>query len=61
MATWIIGLIVICAVYLALKHVLRAQKSGGCIGCDSCGKGGCSHCTEIKAPKLTGKHNCCEK
>lgn len=61
MATWIVGLIVIGAVYLAAKQVLRAHKSGGCIGCDDCGKGGCCHCTEIKTPKIDTKHKCCEK
>ena len=35
MATWIIGLIIVGCVYLASKQVIKAHKTGGCIGCDA--------------------------
>lgn len=46
MATWIIALVIIACVYLAVKQVVKAHKSGGCIGCDAGGdgKGCCPHC-----------------
>ena len=45
MATWIIGLIIVGCVYLASKQVIKAHKTGGCIGCDAGGgKGCCQHC-----------------
>lgn len=47
MATWIVGLVIIAAVYFAAKSVLATHKSGGCTGCRSC-SGGCSHCTQLK-------------
>lgn len=37
MATWIICLVLIGCVYFAAKAVIKAHKSGGCIGCDACG------------------------
>lgn len=56
MATWIIGLVIIGAVYFAAKYVIKATKNGGCVGCDSgseCG-GSCPHCrheTQLKLKK----------
>lgn len=47
MATWIVGLIIIAAVYFAAKSILKTQQSGGCTGCSAC-SGGCSHCTQLK-------------
>lgn len=47
MATWIVGLVIIAAVYFAAKSVLATHKSGGCTGCSSC-SGSCSHCTQLK-------------
>lgn len=47
MATWIVGLIIIAAVYFAAKSVLKTQQSGGCTGCSAC-SGGCRHCTQLK-------------
>lgn len=47
MATWIIGLVIIAAVYLAAKSILKTKKSGGCVGCSSCSRG-CGHCTQLK-------------
>lgn len=45
MATWIIALVLVGCVYLAAKQVIKAHKSGGCIGCDAGGdKGCCPHC-----------------
>ncbi|WP_293554349.1 hypothetical protein [Phascolarctobacterium sp.] len=44
MATWIIGLIIVGCVYLASKQVIKAHKTGGCIGCDAGDKGCCPHC-----------------
>ena len=35
MATWIIGLIIVGCAYLASKQVIKAHKTGGCIGCDA--------------------------
>lgn len=43
MATWIIGLILVLAVYFAVRHVLKTKKNGGCVGC-SAGGSGCCHC-----------------
>lgn len=54
MGTWVVGLIVLAAVYVAARHVIRVQRSGGCVGCgeSSCPKsGGCCHCTEINLKK----------
>lgn len=45
MATWIVGLILVGAVYFAAKHVLKAHKSGGCVGCPESGSC-CCHCAE---------------
>ena len=50
MATWIVALVIISAIYLAAKQVWHTHKRGGCIGCDVCEKG-CCHCAEIKTPK----------
>lgn len=50
MATWVVALLVIGAVYLAAKHIWHTHKQGGCVGCDACTKG-CCHCTNIKALK----------
>ena len=44
MATWIVALVVIGAVYLAAKQVWHTHKRGGCIGCDV-GEKGCCRCT----------------
>lgn len=44
MATWIVGLVLIGAVFFATKHVLRAHKRGGCVGCPSSGSC-CCHCS----------------
>lgn len=41
MATWIIGLIIVGCVYLASKQVIKAHKTGGCIGCDAGGGKAC--------------------
>ncbi len=59
MATWIVALIIVGAVYLAFKQVLKAHKSGGCIGCDS-GGSGCCHCTEVRQPKQKKLPKCCQ-
>ncbi len=40
MATWIVGLVLIGAVYFASRYVLRASAGGGCAGCGS----SCCHC-----------------
>lgn len=47
MATWIVGLIVLVAVYFAARYVFKVEKSGGCVGCSASSKG-CCHCTELK-------------
>ena len=60
MATWIVALVVIGAVYLAAKQVWHTHKRGGCIGCDAC-KEGCCRCTEIKTPKLKKLPKCCQE
>ena len=39
MATWIVALVIISAIYLAAKQVWHTHKRGGCIGCDVCEKG----------------------
>ena len=54
MATWIIGLIIVGCVYLASKQVIKAHKSGGCIGCDAGGddKGCCPHCKHTTTVNL---------
>ena len=45
MATWIVGLVLVGAVYFAAKHILKTHKSGGCVGCPSSGSGSCCcHC-----------------
>lgn len=42
MATYVVGLLLICAVYFAARHVLRVQRRGGCVGCsDGCSGGSC--------------------
>lgn len=52
MATWIIGLIIVGCVYLASKQVIKAHKTGGCIGCDAGDKGCCPHCKHTTTIKL---------
>ena len=42
LSTIIVGLIVLAAVALALRAVLRQSKKGGCAGCSGC-SGACSH------------------
>ena len=60
MATWIIALLVIGAVYLAAKQVWQTHKRGGCIGCEAVANG-CCHCTAIKTPKLKKEPKCCQQ
>ena len=56
MATWIIGLIIVGCVYLASKQVIKAHKTGGCIGCDAGGgKACCPHCKHTKKVNLRKK------
>ena len=56
MATWIIGLINVGCVYLASKQVIKAHKTGGCIGCDAGGdKGCCPHCKHTTTVNLRKK------
>ena len=66
MATWIIGLIIVGCVYLASKQVIKAHKTGGCIGCGGGGGGGvgwdagggkacCPHCKHTTTVNLRKK------
>ena len=56
MATWIIGLIIVGCVYLASKKVIKAHKTGGCIGCDAGGgKACCPHCKHMTTVNLRKK------
>ncbi len=65
MATWIIGLALVAAVYFAAKHVLKVHKQGGCVGCNE--SGGCHACSggagilvEPKATKGKKVPPCCQ-
>lgn len=52
MATWIIGLFVVAAIYFAAKSILKTHKEGGCVGCGDSGKcGGCSCSAKIDLNK----------
>lgn len=55
MGTYIVGALVLAAVFFAARHVLKVTKSGGCVGCgESSGcKEGCCHCA-ASAPKSKG-------
>ena len=50
MATGIIGLIIVGCAYLASKQVIKAHKTGGCIGCDA-GGGKAKHTTTVNLRK----------
>ena len=60
MATWIVALVVIGAIYLAAKQVWHTHKRGGCIGCDM-GAKGCCHCTQIKTSTMKKLPKCCQQ
>lgn len=42
MINWIIGFIILIAVYFAARSVFKTAKSGGCMGCSSCDHCGCN-------------------
>lgn len=47
MATLIIGIIVLIAIYFAIKHVVKVKKNGGCVGCSG-SSDNCCHCAAHK-------------
>lgn len=51
MNTYIVGLVILIAVYLAARHVLRVQRAGGCVGCNEKGCSCCGKCSLVKAKK----------
>lgn len=50
MATYIVGIVIIIAIYMAGRHVLKVHKAGGCVGCNEKGCGcGCKGCAGVKS------------
>lgn len=51
-ANLIVGGILLICVFLAVRHVVKTKKAGGCVGCSGCsGKTGCPHCDAQSADK----------
>ncbi|MDO4177569.1 MAG: FeoB-associated Cys-rich membrane protein [Phascolarctobacterium sp.] len=46
MINWVIGFIILLALYFALRSVLKTVKHGGCMGCGTCDHCGCNCETE---------------
>ncbi len=53
MATWIVGLVIVGAIFFALKYVLRTAKQGGCTGCGNSEE--CCHCKMEKKSEINLK------
>lgn len=53
MPTLIVGGLLLLCVVLALRHVIRTKKAGGCVGCP--GGGACAHCHAHQPPEDTTK------
>ncbi|MDY6029924.1 MAG: FeoB-associated Cys-rich membrane protein [Acidaminococcaceae bacterium] len=49
MATWVISLLIVAAVYFAARKIIRANKEGGCVGCS--GGSCCGGCNKVTLPK----------
>lgn len=48
----IVIVLVIVAVFFALRAMVKAKKKGSCVGCSGCSDGGCcSHCEPVKRDK----------
>lgn len=50
MINWIIGFVILVAVYFAFRSVVKSVKNGGCMGCGSCDHCGCN-CGDEKENK----------